>query len=70
MADVLYTNVPLEVIMYEEPEPQNYQDIEYNGIQMQVEPLGWNKFRVVRIYSTDLSNYLNPVLQPGSIVGQ
>lgn len=70
MEDVLYTTVPLEVILHEEVEAQNYQDIEYNGIQMQVEPLDWNQFRIVRIYSTDLSNYLNPTLEPGSIVGQ
>lgn len=70
MADVLYTNVPREVILKEDEEKFNFQDIEYNGIQMQVEPLEWNKFRVVRLYSTDLTNYLNPNLQPGSIISR
>ena len=35
---------------------------------MQVEPLGWNKFRVIRLYSTDPQDFLNDELQPGAII--
>lgn len=72
MAEILYTNIPREIIMKDSSREEqfNFQDIEYKGIQMQVEPLGWNKFRVVRLYSTNPNDYLTSTIQPGSIISK
>jgi len=68
--DVLYTPFPLELILEDKSKEVelNFQEIRYNGVEMQVEPIGWNKFKVIRLYSTDPAHYLDSKLQPGSII--
>lgn len=68
--DVIYTTYPLDMIFEEQnKEGQfNFQNINYQGIDMQVETLGWNKFRIIRLYSTDPQDYLENDLLPGSII--
>jgi len=68
--DVMYTTYPMELILEDKSKEHqfNFQDINYQGIDMQVEPLEWNKFRVIRLYSTDPAHYLDNNLQPGSII--
>ncbi|MFZ7102569.1 MAG: YlzJ-like family protein [Peptococcaceae bacterium] len=68
--DVLYTTIPLDIVMDDKQAEGNYafQDIEYHGIEMQVEALSWNKFKIIRLYSTDPVHYLDERLQPGSII--
>ena len=70
MDDVLYTIVPNGEIFPEDntTSANGYQDILYNNIHMQVEPVEWNKFKIIRLYSTDPAHYLEPTLQPGSII--
>lgn len=68
--DVLYTTFPLDLVLKEKTEENqfNFQNINYQGIDMQVEPLGYNKFRIIRLYSTNPQHYLENNLQPGSII--
>ncbi|MGI6227550.1 MAG: YlzJ-like family protein [Peptococcales bacterium] len=67
--DVLYTTYPLDMVLEENKENQiTLKNISYQGIEMQVEPLEFNKFRIVRLYSTDPQDYLDANLQPGSII--
>jgi len=68
--DVIYTPFPLDMVLEEKDKENqfNFQNINYLGIDMQVEPLGWNKFRVIRLYSPNPQHYLVEDLQPGSII--
>lgn len=68
--DVLYTTLPLDIVMEnnEALEDSTLQNIKYEGIEMQVELMGWNKFKIIRLYTTDLNHYLDERFQPGSII--
>lgn len=68
--DVIYTTYPLDMVLEEKTQEKqyNYKNINYQGIDMQIEPLGWNKFRIIRLYSTDPQHYLECDFQPGSII--
>ncbi|MDK2823083.1 MAG: hypothetical protein PWP71_1001 [Clostridia bacterium] len=68
--DVIYTTYPLDLVLENKGQEEefNFQYISYNGIEMQVEPVGWNKFKIIRLYCTDLKHYLDSNLQPGSII--
>lgn len=68
MEDVLYTIIPVTSIFEEDIDLGTYQDIIYEGIQMQVEHINLNNFKIIRLYSTDPADYLKPDLQPGKIV--
>ncbi|WP_409294325.1 YlzJ-like family protein [Peribacillus sp. SCS-26] len=66
---ILYTTVPHEQIFLTDVlhEPQ-MMDIDYRGIQMQVEYMSPTCFRIDRIISTDPLHYLDPDIQPGSLL--
>lgn len=61
--------IPLELVFegMETFEP-NYMNVEIKGIQMQVEALEAGKAKVIRLYSANPTDYLNPEWAPGSIV--
>lgn len=65
----LYTIMPEEVVWAgrEEFNPV-YLDMEINGVSMQVERLNGAQARVVRLYSSNVQDYLNPAYAPGSIL--
>ncbi|MHB1420632.1 MAG: YlzJ-like family protein [Bacillota bacterium] len=65
---ILYTTLPEEVVLEGMEQQRNWVETEYEGITMQVEPLNFGEARVVRIYSTDPQDYLNPRYQPGSVI--
>ncbi len=44
------------------------QHIEMNGITMEVEPLNAQQAKIVRIYSSNVQDYLNPNHTPGQII--
>jgi len=46
----------------------NYINVEISGVQMQVEALEAGKARIIRLYSPNPADYLNPAWVPGSIV--
>lgn len=64
-----YSIIPEETVFagYEEFAP-DYLELVINGISMQVERLNGSQARIVRIYSCDASDYLNPAYAPGSML--
>ncbi len=65
----LYTIMPDEVIWAgQESFQPEYMDVEINGISMQVERLNASQARVVRLYSSNVQDYLNPAYAPGSML--
>lgn len=47
----------------------NYSDMNIEGVMVQVSRSNNSEIRIERILSTNPKDYLNPKLQPGSIVG-
>ncbi|MCF6410626.1 YlzJ-like family protein [Pseudalkalibacillus salsuginis] len=66
---ILYTSMPNELVFNNAAE--NYDKhsmIEMNGVSMMVEHLDENQCRIVNLLSTDPYHYLNPSLQPGTVL--
>ncbi|MFZ5943637.1 MAG: YlzJ-like family protein [Bacillota bacterium] len=70
MKDVIYTILPLDLVLkdFTQDKEPSFQNVIYEGVEMQVEPLEWNQFRIIRLLSTNPSHYLDNNLQPGSII--
>lgn len=67
---ILYSIVPVEVVFsacggQEEMRPV---EMEYLGEKVQVMPAGNNNFIICRIISTSPKAFLNPQLQPGTVI--
>ncbi|MHB1125532.1 MAG: YlzJ-like family protein [Bacillota bacterium] len=65
---VLYTVMPMEMVLEGMDQQRDWVETEYEGIIMQVEPLKLGEARVVRIFSTDPQDFLNPRYQPGAVI--
>lgn len=65
---IMYSIVPLEDIFegIENNEPN--QEIELNGVIMQVQPMNSYQAKVVRLISPNPQDYLNPAYSPGQII--
>lgn len=66
---MIYSAIPTEVILegwgqYE----QQLQELNYNGVTMQVELLAPNQAKVVRLISPNPQDYLNPAYTPGQVI--
>ncbi len=66
---IMYTSMPLELVYegFDDFRPQ-YEEIEYNGVHMVIEPTGKNQARIVRLLSPDPQDYLNPDYFPGTLI--
>jgi uncharacterized Fe-S radical SAM superfamily protein PflX len=66
---ILYSVIPTEVIFQgmEQYNPQ-YEVIELQGVSMQVERISYNEARIVRLYSLNPQDFLNPELSPGTLI--
>jgi hypothetical protein len=66
---IIYTAMPLEMVCegFESYKPL-YKEIEYLGIRMQVEPIGPNQAKIVRLLSSNPQDYLYPSLSPGNTI--
>lgn len=66
---ILYTSVPIETVMegFEDKQPET-SEVTVNGILMQIEPVAPYQGKIVRLYSPDPMNYLNPDYAPGTII--
>lgn len=64
---ILYTVVPPELLWEEEAE-RRFVEVRVGGVLVLAEPQGGSTGRVERVLSTDPGHFLNPSLQPGSIV--
>lgn len=65
---VLWTVLPLEMVLEASEKPPVYEEIEYEGTLLMVERLSPQACRIVRLLDTDPAAYLRPEFQPGSIV--
>jgi hypothetical protein len=67
---ILWTVIPMEIVLRgvsDEQQPQ-YEELEYGNARLMVEKTGPSQYRVVRVISTDPTDYLRPEIQPGSKV--
>ncbi|MFD2670041.1 YlzJ-like family protein [Marinicrinis sediminis] len=63
---ILYTPVPLEQIWEGmDEQTEHFQEIEVEGITMQVQAVDARTATIVRIISSDPAHYMHPKLQPG-----
>ncbi|MGB4504716.1 MAG: YlzJ-like family protein [Syntrophaceticus sp.] len=65
---ILYTPLPLELVMSAEDTPSPYQEIELDGVTLVVQPTAAGMGKIVQIRSTDPGVYLRPEFQPGQQV--
>lgn len=66
---ILYTIVPYELIFEAEQEFSNNQEnFYYKGINVTVERLDVNRYKIVGISSTDPKDYLIDEIQPGKVI--
>lgn len=66
---ILYTIVPYELIFEAEQEFNNNQEnFYYKGINVTVERLALNRYKIVSILSTDPKDYLLDEIQPGKVI--
>ncbi|NLC11312.1 MAG: hypothetical protein GX767_03540 [Firmicutes bacterium] len=68
---VLYTPIPLEEIFYDSSEEKKtaaYIQLPYSRGTIEVELLSVSTAKIVRLISSDLSDYLHPQLQPGNTI--
>ena len=66
---IIYTLVPEEKVFegIESYSPA-FMDIQMNGIAMQVEMINSRRAKIVRLYSANPADYMNPLYAPGSII--
>lgn len=66
---IIYSPVPLEqIISGIENDIEAPQEVEVDGLLMQVQPIDGNRARIVRLISPDPQHYLNPRYAPGSVI--
>ena len=64
----LWSIVPVEMVLDNVASLPAYEEIEYSGMKCLVEKTGPSQCRVVRLLTTDPSEYLRSKLQPGTIL--
>jgi len=64
---ILYTIMPYEHIYPEDTQASNLELISWNGIPLFAEREE-NRYKVVRILSTDPAHYLNQQITPGQFI--
>lgn len=64
---IIYTPLPIEMVLdgIDKEYPQ-YKEIDYGGAKLLVEPSGGDKYRIIRLLSTNPMDYLRNELQPGT----
>ncbi|WP_040948738.1 YlzJ-like family protein [Gorillibacterium massiliense] len=66
---ILHTIIPQEHIYGAEKEQDyRFSDVVVGGVSMQVQDLGMGRARIVRLYSANLQDYLNPAYSPGAVI--
>lgn len=67
---IMYSIIPNEIIFKDikENEESGYIEIDYLGEKVQVIESTNNKYVINRIISTSLKAFINPNLQPGTII--
>ncbi|HHY13747.1 MAG: hypothetical protein GX977_14720 [Firmicutes bacterium] len=64
-----YVALPIELVV-ENMGKIDYQftEVEIDGIKMILEPMDFNKGKIVRIISSDPNDFINPSYQPGQTI--
>lgn len=62
---ILYTVLPIEVVLEGLEQERGFVDIQLQGLTITVEPVSLEEAVIVRVISTDPRHYLNPQLSPG-----
>lgn len=67
---MIYSIIPIEEIMREDEQQwiRPTEEIQMGGILMEVQPLMARQARIVRIFSPNPFDYLNPRMTPGQII--
>ena len=67
---ILYSIIPAEIVFkdYSEQIPLQFIEAEYLGNKVQVVQSAANEFVISRVLSTEPKTYLDPRLQPGTVV--
>ncbi|MCG0276228.1 MAG: YlzJ-like family protein [Thermosediminibacteraceae bacterium] len=65
---ILYTALPLEVVLEGIDRKYDFREIEINNVKILVEPLDIDKGKIVSVISSNPLVYLNPKLYPGNII--
>jgi hypothetical protein len=65
----IYSIMPMEVIFAGmETQTHDYYEITVNGITMQVERVGVNQAKIVRLLSCRPDDFLNTAYMPGTVI--
>ena len=68
---ILYSIIPAEVVFSRQGDDisdAGQREIQYMGERVQVSALTNNRYVIQRLLSTNPVSYLNPKLQPGTII--
>jgi len=65
---ILYTPMPLEAVLEGIENVDDLQEIQLNGITMQVKVMDTGKAQIVRLISPNPQDYLNPSYAPGNYI--
>ena len=65
---VIYTPLPAEIVLAEDEEERCFVEVRSGSAILLVEPVSFNKGRIVSMSSTDPQDYIAPGLQPGDII--
>jgi len=65
---ILWSIVPVEMVLGNVDIQPAYEEIEYNGMKCLVEKTSPTQCRVVRLLTTDPSDYLRTEFQPGTML--
>jgi hypothetical protein len=65
---LVWTVLPLELVLAEPAAPPVYEQLDYAGVTVQVEKLSPLECRIVRLISTEPLDYLRPEVQPGVVL--
>jgi len=65
---VLWTVLPVEMVLDGFDRSPVYEEVDVAGAKVMVERLAPYESRVVRLLSTEPSDYLRPELQPGTML--
>jgi hypothetical protein len=66
---IIHSIIPMEVIFTGmEQQTYDYVEVTVGGISMQVEILGVNQAKIVRLLSCRPDDFINPAYTPGTII--
>lgn len=65
---ILYTIANPEQVLEGIEKERVFQEVEIQGVKVEIEPINLNQGRIVKVISTDCQDYLNQRLQPGNII--